>query len=62
MSTLSHTFARASRRGKGLMEQYQAPGAYASREKAFKQAQEIKKRRRLALKAAPVIPVTARAR
>ena len=62
MSTLSHTFARASRRGNRLMEQYQGPGAYASGEKAFKQAQEIKKRRRAALRAAPVIPVTAHAR
>ena len=62
MSSLSRTFARASRRGNRLMEQYQQPGVYAWAEETYKQAQETKKRRRLALKAAPVIPVTAHAR
>ena len=62
MSNLSHTFARASRRGKKLMEQYQQPGTYAWAEKNYKEEQEIKKRRREALQAAPVIPVTAHAR
>ena len=57
MSSLSRTFARASRRGNRLMEQYQQPGVYAWAEENYKQAQETKKRRRLALKAAPVIPV-----
>jgi hypothetical protein len=32
MSSLSRTFARASRRGKKLMEQYQGPGAYQAAE------------------------------
>ncbi len=44
MSTLSRTFARASRRGKRLMEQYQPAGAYKAGEKeqAAKLAQEKK--------------------
>ena len=51
MSSLSRTFARASRRGNRLMEQYQQPGVYAWAEEIYKQAQETKKRRRLALTA-----------
>jgi hypothetical protein len=43
MSSLSRTYARASRRGKKLMEQYQPPGAYAEAEKRYRLDREIKK-------------------
>ena len=46
MSSLSRTFARASRRGKKMMEQYQPKGAYAAAEKWYRLAQETKKSNR----------------
>jgi len=46
MTTLSRTFARASRRGKKLMEQYQPAGAYEAAENQYRLAQKIKKENR----------------
>jgi hypothetical protein len=46
MSTLSRTYARASRRGKKLMEQYQPPGAYEACEKWYQKVLELRRERR----------------
>ncbi len=46
MSSLSRTFARASHRGKQLMEQYQPKGAYESAERWYRMAQAAKKANR----------------
>ena len=43
MSSLSRTYARESKRGKKLMEQYQPPGAYDEVERKYEAAQEAKK-------------------
>jgi hypothetical protein len=46
MSTLSRTYARASRRGKKLMEQYQPTGAYKAAERWYRMVLETKKSNR----------------
>ena len=46
MSSLSRTFARASRLGKRLMEQYQPAGAYQAAEKWHKMVLETRRERR----------------
>jgi hypothetical protein len=46
MSSLSRTIARASRRGKKLMEQYQPPGAYRACEKWHRKVLEARRDRR----------------
>jgi hypothetical protein len=55
MSSLSRTFARASRRGKKLMEQYQPPGAYEACEKWYLKVLEVRRgRRKKSLLSGPV--------
>jgi hypothetical protein len=46
MGHLSRKFARESKRGKGLMEQYQPRGAYQKAEQQYKEAQEKKRAQR----------------
>ena len=43
MSSLSRKFARESKRGMKLMEQYQQPGTYEYMEKEYKLKQQAKK-------------------
>ena len=46
MSSLSRTFARESKRGKKLMEQYQGPGTYEWAEKKYREALAERRGRR----------------
>ena len=46
MSSLSRTFARASRRGKRLMEQYQPAGAFEAAERWYRKILEVRRERR----------------
>lgn len=46
MSSLSRTFARESRRGKRLMEQYQFPGAYQAGEDWNRKVRQLRLARR----------------
>jgi hypothetical protein len=43
MSSLSRTYARESKRGKKLMEQYQPEGAYQKGEDDYQKAKEDKR-------------------
>ena len=51
MSSLSRTYARASRRGKKLMEQYQGPGTYEWAEKKYREALAERRGRRKEIRA-----------